>query len=894
MVPDHLRCNGVCEAVGISCTAIKISWEIAGTEKDVLQRIYEVQISEEADFADKKKVYTYYQESREQFIRVEALKGETQYYYRVRLYVNYATGEGWTPWSKISSFETAFSDNSCFLGKWVEAGDEFYEETNLKCKKYWKTKEQLGEYFKENMDQGLRSVPELVKEWNIDQSIIKARIYIAARGLYELQINGTKIGKAVLTPDFTAYDKCIYYQTYDITDKVHMGKNKLSVLLGDGWFVGHAQGIPGTNHLYGNRSALIFQVNITKSDGTVVKIYSDSHMYAKTSPIIYADLFMGEYHDELFKEKKYCVAEKDYDKKILFPQRGSMVEVIDTLSAVSCERLESGSWIVDFGQTIAGREVLELYAEEDCEVIVERSELLLQDGSGDIYNIIPTFPWHDQKNIFRIRGGKKQKLYPQFSYQGFRYLKITGIEIVTKEMCSAEVISTKMRKSCSFSSSNGILNRLVENGIWSQIGNMISIPTDCPQRERAGFTGDISIFAKTAGWNYDVEEFLARWLEQCRLEQLEKGQIPITVPYTKAYSEYGFNPGWTSAGWGDGIIFIPWDLYEMYGDKYILQANYNAMEKWMDYVIFCARETMPERYYMDFSNNQRQQYLWNTGFHWGDWQIPGYDSFEGARLTKEITASLFYYRQTMTMQKICDVLEKRERKNFYHELSQKIKEAFTEEYIKDGRLTTEFQGLYCMALAFGIIDGKLKEQFVERLNELIVENNYHLQTGFLGTPWLLDVLWENSKYDTAYRLLYQDTPPSWFYEVKKGATTIWEEWEGQKEDGTLVGSSFNHYAFGCVNDFIYRRIGGIKSLEPGFRKILIKIEAEKGLHNARFSYHTPQGKIQVFWEKTQEGVACEAVIPHNTIAVLECMEGERICGSGKVIWKQPLRMPEAE
>lgn len=459
---------------------------------------------------------------------------------------------------------------------------------------------------------------------------------------------------------------------------------------------------------------------------------------------------------------------------------------------------------------------------------------------------------------------------PQFSFQGFRYLRITGLDYdITPEACEAVVIGTGMTVVGTFQCSNQDLNQLMKNVLWSQRGNMLSIPTDCPQRERGGFTGDAQVFAKASAFNMDVASFFARWLEQCRHEKLERGQIPIVVPYTRSHRKYEPNPGWTSAGWGDAIIFLPWEMYQAYGDIRFLRENYGAMLKWMSYAEICAKETMPERKYSDFFNHGQQRYLWNAGFHWGDWLLHGYDAFEGMRVTKEITASLWYYREVKTIQSIASELEDTEKSDYFETLGANIHRAFHHEFITpERRMTVEWQGAYVMAVAFGIVEGALKEAFAQRLNEMVIEKDYHLETGFLSTPFLLETLWNCGYRDTAHRILYQDTPPSWLYQVKNGATTIWEEWAGKDPAGVVKGTSFNHYAFGCVCDFVYERIAGVQKLENAFKRVRIAPQATDGLEYAEASIETIFGKLFVKWAREKEGFRYWIELPHNTTAIV--------------------------
>ncbi|HHW48750.1 MAG TPA: family 78 glycoside hydrolase catalytic domain [Clostridiaceae bacterium] len=888
---DGLLCNGLVNPIGTSCCYPFFRWKLTGEERNVRQTKFHLQVATKETFKGHSIVYDLLEDSSQQQAEWKSvLEEKTRYYWRVRCCVYCeAAEEAWTDWSETASFETALLNSLYWKGKWIEADEDFYKDADAVCRQFWLPVKDLykdPEHMTEDMegypdeDQGLRRIPYLKKEFQVQGEIEKARVYITARGLYELNLNGKKVGQCALAPDFTAYDKCIYYQTYDLTGFIRQGINCFDILLGDGWYVGHAQGIPGRNHLYGKRPSLIMQAEIWYKDGRKQETVSDESFKAYTGPLLYADMFVGEYLDLQQEAKCYGTVAREYSKDVLMPQKGECIEEVEVLPAIELHELKDGSYVADFGQVHAGKVRIRFENEEGRLIKIECSEILNPDGSGDILNPVTRCPYHVQTDYVKL-GKEGTYLYePKFSFQGYRYIKISGMKNKPR-LCnlSSVVLQTALKDTCSFRSSNPDLNRLVSNTYWSQRGNMISIPTDCPQRERGGFTGDAQIYCTTAAWFQDVSGFFLRWLEQCRLEQLKRGQVPIVVPYTVAYSELEPNPGWTSAGWGDAIIFIPCDMYNAYGDIRFLEENFEAMEKWMDYVSVCAAETMPEQYYRKFGSGKYQKYLWNTGFHWGDWLMPGIDKEEGIKLSKEITASLYYFREACVMTEVAKTLGKEDRARYYAELKENIKNAFHMFYItKEKRLTTELQGLYVMAIAFGMVEGEEKATFANRLNELVEANQYHLATGFLSTPFLLDVLWDTGYRETAYKVLYQESCPSWLYEVKKGATTIWEEWDGIDEKGNVKGSSFNHYAFGCVCDFIFRRIAGVERLEPGFRKVRIHPEMTEGLDFVEFSYETLYGKLEVNWEKTKEGLKLYVTIPHGMTAVIT---GDQEIGSGK-------------
>jgi alpha-L-rhamnosidase len=904
-----LRCDNLDNPIGIAVRIPQLSYRINSNEKNVVQEAVKLQIALDDSF--KKIVYEEEQETWKQTLLPDQtliLKERTRYYWRISVGISASQLQQqelmeeaakdndvvWSKYSETAYFETGLKATSSFKASWIEAEEAFYQNADRLCRKFWKKNKELGimgMYSSDpeaypGMDQGLRRVPYFCKKISVKPGLVKARIYITAHGLYELNINGSRVGGFTLAPDFTAYDKMLYYQTYDALNYLQPGENNLCIPVGDGWYVGHAQGIPGANHLYGDRPALFLQMELYYGENEEPDeiILSDSSFEARTGALLYADLFMGEWLDLTQPEEVFATVERKYDTGILEPQQGEMIRQVMELNAVSV-RKEEDYCIVDYEQVIAGIEQLVLTGAKNDKFVIEHAEELQEDG--DIYNVIATNPFHDQTDTV-ILGAEGTYVYePQFTFQGFRYLKVTcyrafrstqsdGEEIIWEKdrdftlqsiSCKAKVISTDMRSAGLFESDQPSLNRLMQNVVWSQRGNMISIPTDCPQRERAGFTGDAQVFAPAAVWNMDVKNFFLRWLEQCRLEQLRRGQIPIVVPYTKAYQGHEPNPGWTSAGWGDAIIFVPLAMYRAYDDIRFLEDNYRAMLKWMEYVEDCANETMPEQYYHgNFLARQRQKYLWNTGFHWGDWLAPGLGE-SSAKITKNITSSIYFFREVSDMVTICDILDKKEDKAYFAQLKENIKNAFHEEYLKGGKFELELQGYYVMAIAFGMVEGEEKRLFAERLNEIVKANGHRLQTGFLSTPFLLDALYDNGYQESAYKVLFQEESPSWLYAVKNGATTIWEEWECIDTERKRKGSSFNHYAFGCVCDFVYRRILGVQMLENGFHKLLIQPDLACGLSKVSGSVATSYGTVIVKWEINEPGrVTLHVEIPVNTSA----------------------------
>lgn len=430
------------------------------------------------------------------------------------------------------------------------------------------------------------------------------------------------------------------------------------------------------------------------------------------------------------------------------------------------------------------------------------------------------------------------------------------------------------------------MNQLQSNILWSQRSNLLSIPMDCPQRERAGWTGDVWVYGETCCYNQNCLNFFKQWLGSVRDEQFEDGLIPIVVPYIKGYrapqiSAWGTH---TSAGWGDVIVALPWVLYQVYGDRSVLEENYEAMQRWMDYVRREAENGVNLKDGAGEEAMERQKYLWNTNFHFGDWLYPSCkdengksDMMRSAYSTKELTATAVYANSTAVMEKVSRVLGKTEEAKEYEQLNQKIRQAFAGEYIDgDGRIGQDLQGLYVLALAMDLVPEDKKEKAAGHLARKIAENKNCLDTGFMSIKFLMDVLVEHGLFEQAKEILFQEQAPSWLYEVKHGATTVWETWTSILPDGTPTNYSYNDYAFGCVGDWMYRNILGIRALSPGYKEILISPDFRFGFHVVEGKFSSIYGEIRIKLQKDGESWIVNLQTPANTTAYLKLPGKERI------------------
>ncbi len=503
-------------------------------------------------------------------------------------------------------------------------------------------------------------------------------------------------------------------------------------------------------------------------------------------------------------------------------------------------------------------------AAEQTEVVLDFSEVLGKDG-GFIRNIMGRNK--DQRDVFVCPAGVTT-FRPRFTYHGFRYVRIAGVAHDQIVRVQALALGTALRSTGHFSCSDERLNALQRNIRQSERSNMFSVPTDCPQREKMGWTGDILVFAKTGCFDFDLHNFLVSWLADMRAEQKEDGEVPMVVPCYPAQDRMerekaGDN---SSAAWGDACVLVPYDLYRCYGDKHVLRDNLPMMERWLGFIAAAAARKPEGWDSLTPAQQARNPYLWTKGHHFGDWLIPSFAKepggvMNGVAATREVIAACYYAVTVRAFLAVLDalleeepsedLLEKRAR---YGALLPKIKQAVREEFISDdGLIRGDLMGMYVLALYADVVEGALKERVAGRLVRMIEENGYRLDTGFVSTPHLLDVLTEAGHKDVAYRLLFQTESPSWLYMVERGATTIWESWEAIAPDGTVTNSSFNHYALGSVGDWIYRNIGGITIGEAGYRHIVFSPDLHCGLAHADCSVQTPYGEASCSWKREGRG-----------------------------------------
>jgi alpha-L-rhamnosidase len=698
-----------------------------------------------------------------------------------------------------------------------------------------------------------------------DTPIARARLYVTAHGLYEVELNGSRVGDEVLAPGWTVYPRRLRYRTHDVTALVDAGANTVGAWLADGWYRGRYGFDGGTRNIYGTDQALIAQLEITYTDGSTTVVATDSSWHAAVGPILTSGLYEGETFDARLDDPLWAtpsatmdgwtpVRTGTRDTATLVAPTGPAVRCTEEIAPVGITRTPDGRHLLDFGQNLVGRLRLTADGPAGTTVTLRHAEVL-QDGE------LATRPLREahSTDVLVLPGGGPYTWEPRFTLHGFRYAEVSGWPgALTADAVTARVHHTDMRRTGWFECSDQMVNRLHENVLWSMRGNFVDIPTDCPQRdERLGWTGDIQVFAPTAGFLYDCAGMLDSWLTDVGLEQLPDGTIPWYVPVIPGA------PMWTplrpGAAWGDVATLTPWALHQRFGDLELLRRHYPMAKAWVDLVEKLAG---PGR-------------LWDTGFQLGDWLDPAAppDDPAGGRTDRHLVATAYFAHSARHLARAADALGNAADAKRYNALADEVTVAFRARHVhRDGHMTSDSPTAYAIAIAFGLLDAPRRQAAGDRLAELVDQDDARIATGFVGTPLICDALTDTGHLDTAYRLLLQTECPSWLYPVTMGATTIWERWDSLRPDGSLNPggmTSFNHYALGAVADWLHRVVGGVEVTAPGARALAFRPRPGGGITWARTHYETPRGTAALFWEITAAGMEAHVTVPPNCTAVVE-------------------------
>jgi alpha-L-rhamnosidase len=690
-----------------------------------------------------------------------------------------------------------------------------------------------------------------------------ARLYVSARGLYEFWINGTKVSADILTPGWTAYDKRIRYQTYDVTALLHSGENSLWSILGNGWYRGQLVW-PGNRSSYGDCLALLAQLEVTLEDDSTLTFGTDHTWRATESGILFDDLYDGQTRDlriidEPLDKTSQNVKVLDNGGIELVAPTAPPVVVTEAKKGVAILRTPSGKTIVDFGQNLVGWVQIVVHDTVAGDEVMIRHAEVLENGELGVR------PLRSAKATSRyiLSGRSVETLTPSFTFHGFRYAEVSGVAHLDLRDIRALVIGSDLRRTGWFESSSPELNQLHENVVWSMRGNFIDVPTDCPQRdERLGWTGDIQVFAPTANFLFDTSGFLSGWLEDLAAEQKPDGGVPNVIPDVLR------EPDPASAGWGDAATIVPLSLFDAFADGGLLRRQYRSMVAWVEKV---SRITGP-------------RLIWDQGRQFGDWLDPTapYDDPGSAQADPAVVATAYFARSVSLVARAARLLGFDADASNYERRHAGILQAFNSEFVSDrGAVRSDCQTAYAIALCWDLLDSERKRSFAsQRLAELVRQASCRVSTGFVGTPLILDALEIAGHPELAMEMLTQDESPSWLYAVKMGATTIWERWDSMLPDGSInPGSmtSFNHYAYGAVADWMHRSVAGLAPLEPGYRRIRVKPNLAGPLSMASARHDSPYGEIGVSWTSTNDefhltvdlpfGVSAEVWLPGHRLPV---------------------------
>jgi alpha-L-rhamnosidase len=703
--------------------------------------------------------------------------------------------------------------------------------------------------------------PYLRKAFSTEKEIASATLYTSALGLYETYFNGERVGEDYFTPGWTDYFKRVYYQTYDVTDLIDQGDNAWGTILADGWYAGYI-GFRRLNNLdkprnyYEGEPRYLGQLEITYTDGSKETIITDDSWRASYGEIREADLLMGERRDTRRAQSGWT--QPDFDDadwaapvtqdKVDIPVQahpGEPVKIHEEITAVSVEELRPGVYVYDLGQNMVGWVRLQVRGNAGDEVTVRHAEMLAEDGS--LY--LAALRQARAMDSYVLEGGD-QTLEPAFTFHGFRYVEVSGLDYALDlDDVTGVVLHSPIPQTGFFECSEPLLNQLHHNIVWGQKGNYLEVPTDCPQRdERLGWTGDAQFFMPTALYTADIGAFFTKWL----VDLVQDSQFPEGY-FADIAPNIGLGGG--AVAWGDAAVICTYLQYQYYDDERIIEAHYDNLVKHLDWL----EET---------SENHIRSRL-----GYGDWVNLG-----GGAKDQVICTSYYYYLVTL-MAEMAEVIGREDDAVKYGTLAPKIRDAFIDNFVQDdGSILDSSQTGYALAFTMDLIPEDLKEKAADRFVEEIDRFDGHLATGFIGTPRLLPGLSKAGRLDTAYDLLMKKTFPSWLFQVTLGATTMWERWDGWTPDQgfqTPSMNSFNHYAFGAVGEFLYKYVGGIRRAAPGFREILIAPEPGGGLTWANVTYDSIRGKITSSWTHEGELFELTVMIPPNVKATV-VVPGQRV------------------
>ncbi|WP_218919186.1 alpha-L-rhamnosidase [Piscinibacter gummiphilus] len=712
---------------------------------------------------------------------------------------------------------------------------------------------------------------------NSAEAIKKATLHATAHGAYEVRIDGQPVSERVLAPGWTAFDSRLQVQAYDVTEFVRQGC-RLEALIGNGWWRSRL-GFTAMDIDYASHIGFIAELEIVYASGAVQFVATDASWTAETSQVGENSIYHGQVIDKSLSGKPLTTCIVEFDRSTLVAQVKPPVLRHEVVHPISITVPDDKRFIIDFGQNLVGWVRLRARGSAGGRIVVRHAEVL----EGDALAVRPLRSARATDTF--VLSGEDDLFEPTFTFHGFRYAEVTGHPgPLSAENVEAVVVHSQMRRTGHFECSNPLINRLVENSVWGQKGNFLDLPTDCPQRdERMGWTGDLAVYASSAAFQFDVADVLHGWLLDLKVELQEAGYVPFVVPNLfkfaskAALKNYAHILGPTAI-WADAAAWVPEALWWAYGDAARLAEHYPAVVGHLESVLPRVSDTG----------------LWDKGFQFGDWLDPTAppDKPLASKSDPGVIATACLYRTLSFAALAAEQLGKPDDARRWRHIAARTRTAFQQHYLQpDGRLRSDAQAVYALAIHFGLLDPEQSRAAAARLAELVRESGYHVSTGFAGTPYVTWALSTHGFVEEAYRLVLQTDNPSWLYAVKMGATTIWERWDSLLPDGTVNPgemTSFNHYALGAVVDWLYKAVAGIRPAQPGYQRIHLQPTPGPGLDWARATLETRHGQVTCGWRRNDADIVIECTVPQGAEADLHTWHGEvLVLGPGSYEIRKP-------
>ncbi|MGC4031739.1 MAG: glycoside hydrolase family 78 protein [Tepidisphaeraceae bacterium] len=850
-LPVSLRTEYLPNPLGLDEPRPRLSWKMRDDRRGAKQSAYQVQVADSPDAFNAGKLrWDSGRVAGDQSIHIDyagpAVASRARVFWRVKLW-DHAGIE--TPWSETAFWETGLLDRSEWTGDWIAS-----PHTG-------------GPYTPP-------PVPYVRKTFDVGKTIARARLYATGLGIYEFELNGRRVDDAQFLPGRTEYQQLVQYQVFDVTTLIGQGGNAIGAILGDGWYCGHLHSDP--RQYYGDRPKLLAQLVLDFTDGTSQTIATDGTWKTATGPIRSSDMLMGEDYDARLEITGWSSADFDASRWepvavmadpgiAIVPMRSQPVRKIQEivpkqLPVVSANKRR---WIFDLGQNFVGHVRLKMRNQPAGQTVDLRHVEML-DANGKPY--VTALRTARATDHYTTRGGAEETFEPRFTFHGFRYVEVRDVKGQPEpDTVTGVVVHSDLPFTGTFECSDPLLNQLQSNIVWSQRGNFLDFPTDCPQRdERMGWTGDAQVFIRTAAFNMEVAGFFRKWLADMAVAQFkdsgsetsfdgtkakrEPGGIPSVIPFCATLANEG------GPAWSDAAVICPWTIYLCYGDTRLLAERYEMMTKFVEFL----RRT---------SNNLIRADETNKWRGYGDWLSQNADT------PKDLIGTAFTVHSAELLSNIAGVLGNADDQKKYQAFADEVRVAWQKKYIADGDLIAKTQTGYVLALHFKLVPSELRQRFVDLLVKDIESRDMHLSTGFVGTPYLTHVLTDGGRADVAYALLTQKTFPGWLFPVTHGATTMWERWDGwtpEKGFHDAGMNSYNHYAYGAVGEWMYARVAGIDldPARPAYKHVRVRPVVGGGLTYATATYESPFGRIKSGWSIEAGKLKLNVLIPPNTTATV--------------------------